>query len=341
MRSFSVRIASVAMALSFTLQLSAQNASNPIQVALLRWYQANTAAVLTVHNTCIGPQGMVFDGAHLWVSCVGSNELDEYDPYDLTFLQKVSLTSPPFFLLYDGGNIWATNPTGAGTVTEVQASTGTVLRIIPVGFASGSNPSGMVFDGLDIWVANYSDDSVSKIQVETGAVTNISLAASCTDPRSLAYDGVHSAIWVACNGAPNGPFVVELNSSGTVVATTASIGNTPNCNNMAFDGTNIWVTTSSGSTFASVTEINTSTLALTVISLPANSGPAAVAYDGDYIWVARGDGHVSKIVASTATLAGSAPATGGTAYTLAFDGGNMWVSTPNVQPNGAYIISKM
>jgi hypothetical protein len=53
----------IAATLLSTLQLSAQNSANPIQVALLRWYQVNTAVQL---DTCTGPNGTAFDGANIW-----------------------------------------------------------------------------------------------------------------------------------------------------------------------------------------------------------------------------------------------------------------------------------
>ena len=104
-----------------SLHLSAQNANNPIQIALLRWYQMDTATQVQMQSTCITPVGIAFDGSHMWVSCYGSNELEEYNAADTAFVRRVSLAYSPTYLLYDGANIWAAHP-GAGKISEVQAS---------------------------------------------------------------------------------------------------------------------------------------------------------------------------------------------------------------------------
>jgi hypothetical protein len=59
----------VGAVLFFSLRTVAQNANNPIQIATLRWYQANTVAAFT---TCPATDGIAFDGAHVWVACAGS-----------------------------------------------------------------------------------------------------------------------------------------------------------------------------------------------------------------------------------------------------------------------------
>jgi YVTN family beta-propeller protein len=64
----------------------------------------------------------------------------------------------PQSLAFDGANIWVSNA-GSKSVTELQASTGTVLGT----FTVGTVPTGVAFDGANIWVANYGSNSVSKL----------------------------------------------------------------------------------------------------------------------------------------------------------------------------------
>jgi hypothetical protein len=79
-----MRVAIIATALLLTFQLCAQSPTNPIQVALLRWYPAN---LVTQIQPCGEPQGLAFDGSHMWVACggsgPGSNTLMEYNASDL------------------------------------------------------------------------------------------------------------------------------------------------------------------------------------------------------------------------------------------------------------------
>jgi hypothetical protein len=305
--------------------------------------------VITMQSTCISPQGEVFDGAHIWVACSGSNELEEYNASDTTFMRKVSLASSPNYLLYDGKNIWALN-SAVNTITEVQASSGTVLGIVTV----GTNPAAMAFDGQYIWVTNTGSSTLSQVNPLTRTVVNtVNISGTayqdCTGPTSIAYSSApafnnqNTSLWVVCTASPGPVQLMELTSTGGFVGATAfnAIGGSPNCNNIAFDGRYIWLPTSSGPTapFSEVLQIDTTTLSLTT-TVSLNSDPVSVAYDGKYIWVARSDGSVSKILQSTGVLFATAPAAGGPAYFIAFDGGYAWVSTPN-SSNNVYTISKM
>jgi hypothetical protein len=163
MKFLSARIAVVALALLFTFQLSAQNANNPIQVALLRWYQANTVAQL---SACGHPNGVAFDGAHIWAACPLDDTIQEFNASDGAQVRIISGFHEPQYLLYDGANIWVSNYLTA-SVTEVNASTGAKVRTVNVGGA----PVTMTFDGTYVWVANSNDDSISQVQVTTGVVT--------------------------------------------------------------------------------------------------------------------------------------------------------------------------
>ena len=97
----------------------------------------------------------------------------------------------------------------------------------------GNGPYGVAFDGTHIWVANYGDGTVSKIDAASGVV-----AATITvgnSPSGVAFDGTH--IWVA-NYADD---TVSKIAAGTgVVAATITVGDGPW--GVAFDGTHIWLT---------------------------------------------------------------------------------------------------
>ena len=56
----------------------------------------------------------------------------------------------------------------------------------------GDFPIGVAFDGTHIWVANYNDDTVSKIVAATGVVAATIPVGN--DPIGVAFDGTH--IWV-------------------------------------------------------------------------------------------------------------------------------------------------
>jgi YVTN family beta-propeller protein len=60
----------------------------------------------------------------------------------------------------DGTHVWVTNE-GGDTVSEIDASTGTVVNTIRV----GSGPIGVSSDGSDVWVGNENGDTVTDIRI--------------------------------------------------------------------------------------------------------------------------------------------------------------------------------
>ena len=334
MRLRFVRIAVIAACLS--LQLSAQNANNPVQVALLRWYQANTAAQLT---TCLSPNGMAFDGAHIWVACSNpTKELQEFNASDGALVGHVTLAYRPYLLAYDGANIWATNY-DANTVTEVNASTVTVLGT----FTVGSEPSGIAFDGTQIWVTNGASNSVSSVSIlpTAGIVHNYPAfpAGDCNTPQGIAFDGTN--LWVVCHNINT---VLQVSASTGGVLQTITVGAEPA--SIVFDGEKgqtspcgtggpfVWVTNNSEATVSRIS--TTSPFTLTTFS--AGSEPSAIVFDGAYIWIANTQAEtVTKLSQCTGAQVGSSPySLPGEPLWMGFDGGNIYVSI-----SGGGVVSKM
>jgi hypothetical protein len=144
MKLLAMKIALLTVALLFALQMTAQNAANPIQIALLRWCQANTAAQL---STCAGPNGVAFDGSHMWVACESVNEIQEFTASDGALVRTVAGVASPYALIYDGANVWSANG-GRNTVTKLRASDAATLGAFPV----GSDPANVVFNGANTGV---------------------------------------------------------------------------------------------------------------------------------------------------------------------------------------------
>jgi hypothetical protein len=324
---------------------SAQNASNPKQVALQRWYPMNSVAQI---SPCTGSYpywvaaNPVFDGAHMWVPCLYDNygdpdvqaaEIQEFNASDGALLRTIPITIPTGTmelsnLLFDGENIWmavsvfqATSP-----LIKIQASTGTIVNTFTLPDYAGP---GLAFDGTNVWVTIQSNpDSVSKVLASTGAVTTYQLF-NCVAPTGMAFDGSH--IWISCW---SGYTVQELNSSGGEI-TAVAVGDFPS--GLAFDGTNIWVANSG---VYSVSRINVTTLAMTPF-LWGGCFASQLVYDSHYIWVSgsstQGDdcgtgstgnsvSVTSKLDVSTGAIVASYPNIGGV---LGFDGGNLWGTSVN------------
>ena len=106
-------------------------------------------------------------------------------------------------------------------------------------------------------------------------------------------------------------------------AATATVNVASNPYGAAFDGTSIWVTSSTGS--GSVSKINTTTNTVTA-TVTVGVSPVGVAFDGTSIWVAnRESGTVSKINTTTNTLTATVTV-GVDPVGVAFDGTSIWVT---------------
>jgi len=61
----------------------------------------------------------------------------------------------------------------------------------------GTQPRSITFDGFHIWVANYADSTVTKLQASNGAL--VGTYGVGAGPRGLTFDG--SDIWVVNSDA--------------------------------------------------------------------------------------------------------------------------------------------
>ena len=108
-------------------------------------------------------------------------------------------------------------------------------------FGVGINPSGVAFDGTNIWVANFGGGGpgpsyVSKLRASDGASQGL-INVGRGNPSSVAFDGAN--IWVANIRSGN---VKKLRASDGATLGTFPVGSNPV--GVAFDGANIWVANS-------------------------------------------------------------------------------------------------
>jgi hypothetical protein len=152
----------------------------------------------------------------------------------------------------DGSDLWVTGA-GYGNVTELNASTGAVIRVVSSLDFDFETPDTVAADGPDIWVANQNDqsvkDSVTELDAATGKILRTIPYSALPDPGFIYADGDH--IWVANNDSgSNGPYVCgsveELDANTGAVLRVLAGGrygfDGPSA--IAADGTNVWVANS-------------------------------------------------------------------------------------------------
>jgi hypothetical protein len=123
-----------------------------------------------------------------------------------------------------------------------------LLTVVPppstVTFGVGNDPTGVAFDGTNVWVANSGAGTVTELSPSGATIGTFSVGSA---PDAVAFDGTN--VWVANSGAGT---VTELSPSGATIGT-FSVGSAPDA--VAFDGTNVWVANSGDDT---VTELSPS-----------------------------------------------------------------------------------
>jgi Collagen triple helix repeat (20 copies) len=283
-------------------------APNPLQVAILHWYQANQTGLdfpLTGN-----PFALAFDGANIWASnCTSpTGTVTKFRASDGANLGAFTVGNCPNALAFDGANIWSAN-LDSHDLTKVRASDGTVLGT----FSVGNGPVSIAFDGSNIWVAVPNLNGVVELRPSDGTILgtfNLGVPA-----YGLAFDGAN--MWVGSNAAPNSTITKVRAADGTILGTFTA-GN--EADNLAFDGSNIWVANAGDGT---VTKFRASDGA-TLGTFNVGGGPQGIAFDGANIWVATSRGLV-EVRASDGSVLGVF-AVGGGPEGVAFDGVNIWVA---------------
>lgn len=181
-------------------------------------------------------------------------------------------------------------------------------------FAAGVNPSTVAFDGANIWVANYGSNTVTKLRASDGALLNTITVGS--RPWGLAFDGVH--MWVSCYQAQT---VVKIRASDDSIVGSVGIADPLG---LAYDGTNIWVANNSpNATMVKISGASGPPTVLSTLFVGASFG-AFIAFDGTNIWANYNGTLVRLRISDNAFLPqiGVGFSRGG----LVFDGVHMWVS---------------
>jgi hypothetical protein len=178
----------------------------------------------------------------------------------------------------------------------------------------GSNPQLVKSDGVDVWVANATSHSVSRVRGSDGKLLENWTGA-------LNAFGVLSAMgMVFVTGSGGSLYRIDpTQAPGGVTTITSNLGNSPQ--GIAFDGARIWTANADGSV-----SIVTPGLSLpwSVTTVTGFGQPADVLYDGANVWLTdQTAGTLVKLdsnggILQTVTV-GSLPN-----YSV-FDGTNIWV----------------
>ena len=200
----------------------------------------------------------------------------------------------------------------------------TVLGLTTV----GTLPRGVESDGADLWVANQSTNTVSRVRGSDGKLLDTWTGATNAFGVLVAM----GRIFVTGETSPGSLYMIDPSLPGTAVTTVASnLGNS--ALGIAFDGAKIWTANFFGSV-SIVTPGPTTPWAATTVTT-GFSQLGGILYDGANIWVSdNGAGKLFKLDGNGAILqtvtVGSIPE-----YPV-FDGTNIWV--PNYISNSISVV---
>jgi streptogramin lyase len=209
-----------------------------------------------------------------------------------------------FLLARGGGPVHAT----ANTVLAVTQA-GRFVRSLPV----GAVPDTVAVTERQLWVGNFSDSTVTRIDLRHSRVTTVGTSAA---PTSLAL-GAGSA-WIASRFAST-----ILRLDGTTAQVDATIELTHPADGIAYGAGALWAVSEEAGT---LTRIDPKTLRATIVRRGL-AGPSAVAVANGRVWIAasfskrllRYDPHTATTTSLPLTL---------TPEQLAIGCGAIWLTDP-------------
>jgi S-layer homology domain len=148
-------------------------------------------AASTVATGFTQPRGIVFDGAHIWVTDT-SEGLLRLDANG-AIVQTVPITSPAG-VVFDGANLWV--PGNSSELTVVRASTGAVLGTLSGNGLDGARAA--AFDGDRILVTNVDGSSVSLWKAADLTPLGSFPTGTGSSPAGACSDGAN--FWIALAG---------------------------------------------------------------------------------------------------------------------------------------------
>jgi len=185
------------------------------------------------------PTGIAFDGNKIWTANGAS--LSIVTPASGVDWAVTSITAgitEPLGLVFDGHNMWATQGTtgvhGSYVLLKLN-SAGGILQSVAV----GDGASYPIFDGNNIWVPNFFDNSLTVVRVSDGAVVK----------TFSADDGSQNGLSHPFAAAFDGQNVLVTNVTGSLslfkAADLTGIGSFPTPgftpSGVCSDGVNFWV----------------------------------------------------------------------------------------------------
>ena len=199
--------------------------------------------------------------------------IDPSQPAGAVTTVSSSLGGAPQRVAFDGSRFWTANSDSSISIVTPGSTIPWTATTVTAGFVQ---PSGVVFDGANMWVTDFNAGKLLKLD-SAGAILQ-TVTTDSNGPTGPAFDG--SSLWVP-NGDSNSIRVVRA-GSGAVLATLTGNGlNFPL--QAAFDGQRILVTDALGDGVSLWKAADLTPLGFVLTG--AGTGPSRAASDGLNFWI--------------------------------------------------------
>jgi hypothetical protein len=237
----------------------------------------------------------------------------------------------PLDLIYDINGYYATAPEESVLDTSRRAALDQFWTPGSANFGLttvGAEPRFVKSDGVDLWVANLSSNSVSRVRASDGRLLETWTGASAPFGVLVAM----GRVFVTSVASPGKLYRIDPSQPPGVVTTVASnLGAFPL--GIAFDGTRIWTANTSGSV-SIVTPAETIPWTVTTVTTGFQS-PRGILYDGANIWVTDKPANTLLKLSSSGAILQTVPVGLEPEFPV-FDGVNIWV--PNSSGNSVTVV---
>jgi 6-phosphogluconolactonase (cycloisomerase 2 family) len=270
------------------------------------------------------PVAIAVGGLHVWVANVFGNSVTELDAATGSIVRVIDAGADgfktPIAIAVTQSHVWVVNDgvkgdsRGTGSITELSASTGALVRVITVSAARFDNPAAIAISGSHVWVTNLETSSnggsVTDLNESNGSIARVvdSLSDAFDGPVAVAARG--DDVWIVSNGVKN--YYGNGRGVGSVTeldATTGRVIRVITAQTVPFDeptaiavsGSHVWV---ANLDYSSIVELDASNGSL-VRLIRANSlnQPLSMAVDRDHLWVANYFGNsVTELKKSTGAV---------------------------------------
>jgi YVTN family beta-propeller protein len=259
---------------------------------------------------------------------LAANQAVRIDPATYEPVASVAVGTNPSAVVGGDGLVWVANRRD-GTVRVIDPATNRVQVTIP---ASGSGPvgpggPGLVFASGSLWVANYDQRQVARVEPDADPTAIIPIRAS---PNAIV--AAQDTVWVAARTQSGRGLVARIDADANQVGHTIPLRHPPTGLAITPDGDRLWVVTAdravhridtgadevvrpielpqapdqavygdgavwvTSTTGDAVMRIDADTSKVGTPPIRVGNGPSGIAFGADRVWVANSqDGTVSTI----------------------------------------------